>query len=271
MKVKNRTSTLAKRHRYNWIPDLPDHRDFQFIERMGVPGQIPTQVDLRAHCPPVANQGQIGSCTGNAVAGLVEYMELADIKGGRSNEPEVFSKIQYSNVSRLFIYYNERELSGTTSTDSGSTLRNGMKSIAKWGVCRERVWGYSSSHVLEKPALTAYEEAAQHRIGSYLRIATLDAGLRALASGLPFVFGFTVFESFESPQVAKTGVVPLPTDGDRPLGGHAVMAVGYDQAQQWLIVRNSWGAEWGDHGYFYLPFAYANNLRLAQDFWTIRN
>ena len=262
---------MKTKHRYNWIPDLPDHRDFQFVERMALPGQIPAQTDLRPQCPPVANQGQIGSCTGNAVAGLVEFLELADMKSNQDSEPEVFSKVRYSNVSRLFVYYNERELSGTTNTDSGSTLRNGMKAIAKWGVCRENVWSYTTPHVLEQPAPAAYDEAAQHRIGSYLRINSLDTGLRCLASGFPFVFGFTVFQSFESPTVAATGIVPLPTEGDQPVGGHAVMAAGYDLNKQWLIVRNSWGTKWGDHGYFYLPFAYVSNLRLAQDFWTVRN
>lgn len=276
--AKPKQKSLTK-HRYDWMPDLPDHRDFNFSEQIALPERIPDLVDLRAQCSPVENQGNMGSCTGNAIAGLVEFLELADLKTHNDAEPEVFNDGQYSgqhsgpysNVSRLFIYYNERELSGTTGSDSGSTIRNGMKAIATWGVCREKLWSYTDNHLLEKPAAKAYGEGAKHRIGSYLRISDLETGLQCLATGFPFVFGFTVFQSFESPEVAKTGIVPLPTKGEQVLGGHAVMAAGYDLNKEWLIVRNSWGVKWGDHGYFYMPFAYLTTLHLAQDFWTIRN
>jgi len=104
---------------------------------------------------------------------------------------------------------------------------------------------------------------------AYQRLYTLDEMLGCLADGFPFEFGFSVYESFESDQVARTGLVPMPKRGESLLGGHAVVGVGYDQATERLIVRNSWGVGWGDKGYFYLPFAYASNRNLSDDFWKV--
>jgi C1A family cysteine protease len=262
------------RRRYNWIPDLPDHRDHKFIETVVAPLKLPTTVDLRKQCPPVVNQGQIGSCTGNALAGAFEFLELRELsqvsREPRSQKkPEVFDR-DFEGVSRLFIYYNERALEGTVKTDSGAQLRDGVKTLAQNGVCRESTWKYQASLVLKKPLAKAYKEALPHRISSYLSIANLQEVKQSLALGYPVAFGFAVFESFESPAVAKTGRMPLPAAGESQLGGHAVLAVGYDDSSAALIVRNSWGADWGDHGYFYMPYAYIDQLKLALDFWTIR-
>jgi C1A family cysteine protease len=172
-------------------------------------------------------------------------------------------------LSRLFVYYGECAIEHTTRTDAGAQLRDGVASVAKAGVCPESVWPYDNSQFRKKPPVAAYKAALPYRISEYVRLTTVDDMLHRLAPGFPFVFGFAVYESFESPEVAKTGVVNLPPSGETSLGGHAVMAVGYDLQAKRFIVRNSSGAGWGDGGYFTLPFEYLTGS-LSHDFWTIR-
>jgi C1A family cysteine protease len=269
MPKKNPRPSLRprSRRRYNWIPDLPDQRDLLFRKVMAPPAKLPRAVDLRAHCPPVVNQGQIGSCTGNSLAGLIGYLELRELKSGG---PEVFTKGKFSPISRLFIYYNERALEGTVDSDHGAQLRDGVKSLLNDGFCRESTWKYGESQVLKKPSAQAYTEATKHKISQYVRLSTLDEMRHCLASNFPFVFGFTVYESFETAEVKKTGIMPMPEAAERVLGGHAVMAVGYDDAKRHLIIRNSWGTSWGQDGHFLMPYAYIQERGLADDFWTIR-
>jgi len=239
---------------YGWIPDIPDQRDYLYkLIRPRL--KLPSKIDLRSKCSPVENQGQLGSCTANALAGHLQFLE--EISGG-----------PYADVSRLFIYYNERAVEGTINSDSGAMIRDGIKVLAKFGVCAELSWPYDISQFTRKPTTTCYKQALKHRISSYHRLETLDDCFNCLAEGYPFVFGFTVYESFESLKVAKTGVAPMPKKSERALGGHAVMAAGYDQKSKRFIVRNSWGAEWGQGGYFTMPYAYLETL--ASDFWTIR-
>lgn len=262
-------------HRYNWQPDLPDHRDYLYAEalpsRVVRAPRLPRSVDLRERCSPVFNQGKIGSCTGNALAGALEFLQLKQLReddGGP--EPEVFDPDQFQALSRLFIYYNERLLEGNTRQDSGASLRDGIRTLTQWGACREKIWAYLQTNLFKKPSAVAYSEASRHTILSYLRIEKLQEMKQCLSTGFPFVFGFMVYESFESPAVAKTGRMPLPRPGESAVGGHAVMAVGYDDAAKHLIVRNSWGEAWGAGGYFFMPYDYIERLGLAQDFWTIR-
>lgn len=242
---------------FGWVPDLPDQRDILYSALQAVPARLPPSVDLRPGCSPVENQGSLGSCTGNAIAGAVEFLERND-------------KVRFINVSRLFIYYNERVIEHTTKSDSGAMIRDGIKTVVKQGVCSEGKWKYVVSKFAVKPSAACYEEALQHQVTSYQRMLTVDEMRACLAQGFPFVFGFTVYESFESQQVAQTGVVPMPQHGERVAGGHAVLAVGYDDAQRRFIVRNSWGAGWGMKGYFTMPYDYLANRNLADDMWTIR-
>ena len=120
------------------------------------------------------------------------------------------------------------------------------------------------------PAPEAFADAQDRQIKSYRRFSGLSAMKQCLAEGHPFVFGFTVYQSFESDQVAQDGLVQKPGPGEQSLGGHAVLCVGYDEATQRVLVRNSWGAEWGDGGYFTLPYTYIGSRDLADDMWTIR-
>jgi len=253
--VRSRTS--VSKAGYGWVPDLPDHRDLLYAMLKPMPAVVPPRVDLRPGCSPVENQGNLGSCTAHALAGALEFLERKD-------------GVVLVDVSRLFIYYGERVLERTVTSDSGAMLRDGIKTLAAQGVCSEKRWPYVVSKFTVKPTSACYKEAVQHQITSYHRITTLNEMRACLVEGYPFVFGFTVYESFESPLVAKSGVLQMPQRGERAVGGHAVLAVGYDDAAQRLLVRNSWGSAWGQQGYFTIPYEYVSNRSLSDDFWTIR-
>jgi C1A family cysteine protease len=257
MKVRVRSPRKVRRHAYGWLPDLPDRRDFMFGVRHPHPPAVPSSVDLRPFCPPVEDQGALGSCTAQALVGAMEFLEVKD-------------RVTFKDLSRLFVYYNERVILGTISSDSGATLRDGIKTLARDGVCSEKRWPYVLKQFKRKPSKACFTEALDHQITSYERIVTLDEMLTCLASGYPFVFGFSVYESLESAEVARTGVVPMPGPDERLLGGHAVLAVGYVASTRMFIVRNSWGTKWGDGGYFTMPYAYLEDRNLSDDFWTIR-
>ena len=260
-------------HKYNWKPDLPDFRDFKYalhkLKVSPVPVILPSIVDLRPFCSPVFDQGQYGSCTSQSLAGHLEFLELKEIRE-KMSAPEEFDPNTFTLFSRLFIYYNERLLECTVSQDSGAQIRDGIKSLAEWGDCKEGSWSYLPSNVFVKPSDVAYQEASNHKINTYMRLENLNDVKNCLNDGYPVSFGFTVFESFESATVANTGIVPIPNVNEERMGGHAVLAVGYDDTKQCLIIRNSWGPIWGDKGYFYLPYEFVTNQNLSDDYWTIR-
>ena len=251
---------------YGWRPQLPDSRDKMYARRLG---NLPPAQDLRPSMPPVYDQGQLGSCTGNAIAGAMEY------ERDRQGLPDFVP-------SRLFVYYNERALEGTVSSDSGAVIRDGIKVVNTEGVCPETLWPYDIGMFAVKPPKRCYVAATKDKAVQYESILTLGDLKDAIASNLSVVFGFTVYESFESQAVARTGVMPLPKKGEAVVGGHAVLAVGYSDAKGHVIVRNSWGAAWGDHGYFYMPYQYltgskvssdtspVSHAHLASDFWAIQ-
>lgn len=242
--------------RYGWQADRPDFDHFYSVHPL-ILQTLPSIVDLRNQCPPIYDQGQLGSCTANAIAGAIEFDQK------KQNLPEF-------TPSRLFIYYNERAKEGTVNSDSGAAIRDGIKSVAKQGACAEAEWPYNINEFTVKPTQTCYDAALMHKIILYQRIVNNLLQMKGcLASGSPFVYGFTVYESFESQEVSTTGIVPMPHPGESVLGGHAVLAVGYDDNNQWFICRNSWGPSWGVNGYFYMPYLYLTS-GLASDFWTIR-
>jgi C1A family cysteine protease len=259
--------------KYGWKPDIPDKRDWVFAKLAAPIRGIPTKMDLRQFCSPVEDQGNLGSCTANALVGALEFLEIKD-------------KVPFSDLSRLFVYYNERKIEGTTNTDSGAMLRDGIKALAMYGVCVENCpqqmryplsifsnsscWAYDIRKVSRTPPIACYTEGQKHKITAYARLNTLDDMRLCLSNGYPFVFGFSVYESFESDEVARTGMVLMPESGESVLGGHAVMGVGYDDAAQRFIVRNSWGSKWGLKGYFTMPYEYLADRNLSDDFWTVR-
>ncbi len=245
--------------RYGWLPDLPDQRDLVYAApRLGLT-KLPEKTDLRKACPPIYDQGQLGSCTANAIGGAFEFGLLKQ------------SQAKDFMPSRLFIYYNEREIEHSVNSDSGAMIRDGIKTVNKQGVCPENMWPYNVAMFADKPSSACYANALQHQVLSYQRVdRNLNQMKSCLADGYPFVFGFTVYESFESATVAKTGKLNMPKKGEGAVGGHAVMAVGYDTAAKRFIIRNSWGTGWGLGGYFTMPFDYLMEGNLSDDFWTIR-
>ena len=246
--------------RYGWIPDLPDQRDRMFSAPAATLGALPPLVDLRPQCPPVYDQGQLGSCTAQAIAGVLQFDQM------KQQQADVFIP------SRLFIYYNERVIEGTVDDDSGAMLRDGIKSVAKQGSPHEQLWPHVISRFRQKPSAAAYKDGALHEAILYQRLPqTLEQLKGCLAGGYPFLFGFSVYESFESSAVAKSGEVPLPGRGEALLGGHAVAAVGYDDTRQRFILRNSWGPSWGRSGYFTMPYAYLLDGGLSDDLWTVKS
>jgi C1A family cysteine protease len=256
--------------RYGWIPDLPDRRDRMFAAPAAHLRALPPSVDLTATCPPVYDQGELGSCTANAIAGALQFDQHQPDHAPRTTDraprcPDTFTP------SRLFIYYNERVVEGTVDEDSGATLRDGIKSVAKQGAPHEPLWPYVIARFRTKPSPKAYSDGRRHRALRYERVPRLLDQMQAcLAAGFPFVFGFSVYESFESRDVARTGVMPMPEAGEVQLGGHAVLAVGYDTAARRFLIRNSWGPAWGRKGYFTMPFDYLVDDALSDDFWTVK-
>lgn len=239
------------KRKYTLIFDTPDNRDFPLHLTSK---KLPTKVDLRPYMPPVFDQGHLGSCTSQALAGMRQYYAL---KHGDATA-----------LSRLYIYWHERELEGTIYEDSGAMLRDGMKVLQKLGVCPEVDYPYDISRFTEKPSAKAEADAAQYKIKSYHRVRTLHELKTCLAHNLPIAIGIKVYESFESKEVAKTGIVPIPDiETEAFLGGHALLVVGYDDEKGHFIVRNSWGDKWGDKGYCYIPYEYAD-LGLIVDAWV---
>jgi C1A family cysteine protease len=240
--------------KYGYIPDLPDQRDFRFAGRVKA---LPSKLSLINGFEAPYDQGQLGSCTANAIAGALQYARKAQ-------------KETDSMLSRLFVYYNERAMEGTVKSDSGAQIRDGIKSVAKQGACLEANWPYVISKFASKPSTACYSQALKFEALVYESVAQSRLALQtALAAGFPVVLGFTVYESFESAAVAKSGNAPMPKKNESVLGGHAVCLVGYDNSKGLWLLRNSWGTSWGQAGYFTLPYAYLVNPNLASDFWAI--
>lgn len=247
-------------NKYHNLRDKPDNRDQIYTPKLTLESLAPS-VDLRNNCSAIEDQGQVGSCTGNAIAGIVEYL----CRRAKKN----------TDVSRLFIYYEERALEGTTNSDAGAYLRDGIKVLNKRGAPTETLWPYNERKVLSRPTQAAYVNALTRRAVSYQRCANFAAVKSAIASGYPVTVGFTVYESFESltdlwwtPN--GSGMMPYPNiNTEQVLGGHAVVLVGYNDATNSFIARNSWGTSWGKSGYFYMPYTVVQDSNLTYDFWII--
>lgn len=252
---------ISTQRRYGWRRDRPDQRDLKFhLPRLA---SLPSHVDLRAKFPACYDQGALGSCTANAIAGAVQYARRV-----AGEDPDFVP-------SRLFIYFNERLMEGTRLEDSGAPIRTSVQTVVKHGVCPEfgtgrTSWAYEPHRFADMPNDECYVFGRDHQAIEYRRVAQSYVDLRtALAAGYPVVFGFAVYESFESDEVAASGGVPMPSYSEASMGGHAVLAVGYDDPSHRFIVRNSWGAGWGDRGYCYMPYQYLLSPDLAADFWTV--
>lgn len=217
------------------------------------------KVDLRNKFPKVVyDQGSLGSCTANALCAAYRYEII------KQNRLDI-------DVSRLFLYYQERVIEGTVNEDSGAQLHNGITVLKTTGICHENIWPYDIAKFSTKPSVKSYRDAKQHHVLDAQPISqTLKDLKQTLVDGYPIVFGFIAYASFESEEVAKTGIVPMPNKNETEVGGHAVCIVGYDDTKSTFLVRNSWGEKWGQGGYFELPYDYVTNPDLAQDFWEIK-
>lgn len=244
--------------RYGWKPQLPDLRDHQLMQA-GAPVTLPTEFDLRTtgYLPPVFDQGQSGSCTGHGTVAGIMYARAK-------------SKLPFIDLSRFFPYYNGRVIEGDAGSDDGAQIRDVVKASAQLGDCPYPEWPTDMSKVTSKPPSTCYLDAIKHKV-QYTAVTHVPYHVKHCISvlGLPVVFGFTVYDSFESDQVAATGIMPMPDlNTESVVGGHCVAAVGYSDSKNYVICRNSWGNGWGDKGYFYMPYDYFFSA-LASDFWAI--
>lgn len=218
---------------------------------------IPGQIDLRPYASDIEDQEEIGSCTGNAIASAIELVDR-----------KVYQK--YLEISRLFIYYQTRVLENSVNYDDGAYIRTGFKAVNKWGAPLEILWPYDVSKWNVKPSSEAYDDAALRKVTEYQRCIDFNSVRNVLASEFPVVVGFYIYESFETSEVETTGMMTYPDiTKEQFLGGHAVCLVGYNDQSQYFIARNSWGVEWGDQGYFYMPYAVIKDVTMSSDFWTL--
>ena len=239
---------------FGWHPDTPDHRDFRALEPHAT--ALPQHIDLSEFAGPVLNQGQLGACTAHGTAGVLEWLNRKDAQ-------------PVDMISRLFQYWNTRSLEGTTSSDSGGTIRDAVKAAATFGECPESEWPYDIQKFTDKPPEPCYTAAKSDLALQYWRVRTDPfPGAMCLAAGFPVVFGFVVYESFMG--IGSDGLAPMPEPGEQPVGGHCVYMLGMDLPSRLVKCRNSWGPDWGLGGDFLLPIEYVSNPQLASDFWTIR-
>jgi C1A family cysteine protease len=246
--------------KYGWRPSRPDHRDLKYhaVKQLDLTAlTLPKSIDMEGKCPVVYNQYDLGSCTANAGGGLSQFLMMK------------LGKWVY-RPSRLAIYYWERVLEGTANEDSGASIRDCMKVMSGIGVPPEHMWEYDISKFKQAPPKAAYDFAQQHKVGQYSRLNNTRVRelKHCLATGYPFIFGFSVYDSFESDVIQSTGILPMPGKYETLLGGHAVMAVGYDDDTKLFKIRNSYGPEWGKRGYFFMPYDFITDTDLASDFWT---
>ena len=219
----------------------PDARD---IPARTPPPPTVQKVDLRPWASPVEDQLSIGSCAANAFVGLVE---LQDKEHNR-----------FKDKSRLYLFYNAHDIAGTIGHDVGVTIRNIMKAAQKFGICNEATWPYDVNRCWVKPSQSCYTEGSQYKISAYkyLPSGDVNAAKGYLAQKYPIEFGFDVFKSFLGTHIALTGIMEMPSAGEKPQSGHAVDLVGFDDSKGWFIVRNSWSSRWGQGGYFMMPYEF---------------
>ncbi len=294
-------------HLSGWKRQMADARDDTYRIKLhsSFLGTRPSSYDLRSICSAVEDQGNLGSCTANMLAGMIEANDLkggAKLVGGLSLTPNIVisnstqasdGTITYTTtikpvatptptptpthkliqVSRLAEYYATRKIEGTTREDSGATIRDTIKAAYTYGVCDEALWPYDINKFATNPPSSVWTAMASHKVTSYHAISDgdIETMKSAIASGFLVGFGFQVYSYMLSDAMAKSGVLSLPAKGESLEGGHAVALCGYDDAKGAFLVRNSWGRDWALDGYFWMVYEYVDNPRLSSDFWVINS
>ena len=231
------------RSEYKVKADAEDFRDLLYTPTSDI---LRKQVDLRQWASPIENQSNLGSCVGNSIAGAYELLL-------NQNMPA-----QSITLSRLFIYYNSRVLEETVAIDSGAYIRDGVKSLKKYGICSEQSWPYNVDKFTEKPSDEAYTDAKKRNIKNYFKILTLDNILDALNHNHPIVSSLLVYSGFHKVSPIET-TLSMPEENEEPIGGHAMCIVGYDIPRKVILARNSFGPDWCREGYCWIPFEYVRN------------
>lgn len=253
---------------YKFEPkDERDHKfhDYHFKLTQGVTVVLPVKSSVRSKMPPVLNQGDLGSCVSNQASNDLRFCLELELKTN--------PKVTDWQPSRLFIYYNGRLVSGMPlDQDTGLNIRDAMKAISKYSACDEKIWPYFTTKFTDKPTTICYQKAEVYNKISYLSVnQDLKSIKTCIYQGFPIIFGIMVYDSFMSDNAAKTGIIPMPDVNNEQLqGGHCVSIVGYDDTKKQFECMNSWGLNWGDKGFFYLPYDYVLSPDLSSDFWTIR-
>lgn len=253
--------------RYGYIPDdhAKDKQDqvckIAFARATAFPDEFRDNMQFM---PPVWDQGQVGRCTGEShtaqIMGLRNKLGFDDL-----NSQE--------QLSVDFAYFNARRLEGSQGEDAGAQIRDMQSGTLKYGICTDLLHPTNDSSVLLAPSDASYQDGLLRQNIKAMRVPQSELGFKSvLYQGYTINLGFTVYSSFESDAVAKTGIMPIPNSfTEQVLGGHAVLVIGWCllQGHLYLIVRNSWSDKWGDKGYFYMPIAFALNPRFVNDIWTV--
>jgi C1A family cysteine protease len=249
-----------------WRRDKLDKRDHLFTYQ--VPDKVAVKIPSRKVLPelPIWDQGQLGSCTANGVNFIIQYDLICRRKKPKLKETDI--------LSRLMTYYGERWLEGSINDDAGAEVRDGIKFMAKYGACLEdgpNSWPYDILKFKQKPPDPCWEIAKHYQALRYRPVPQNTQALRGcIAEGYPIVFGFECYSGLDSDQAEETGYIPMPKQGEDPIGGHCIAIVGYDDATRRFKIRNSWSEEWGDKGYGYMDYEYVIDPTKSSDFWTVR-
>lgn len=241
---------LVLKSKYNVRQDPSDWRDLPYTYKRE---PLRDSVDLRQYCSRIESQGHLGSCTGQAVVGAYELLLNKEV-------PDKFT-----DLSRLFVYYNARLLENMVNEDAGAYVRDAVKAVQKFGICSESIWPYHIQDYAITPSIASYDDARHRNIQNYFRISVIEDTLDALNKEMPVVFSMKVYESFE--ELYNYGnKIKMPSSGESPIGAHAMCFVGYDLNKKVLLARNSFGRDWGMDGYCYLSFDYVRDE--VMDMWV---
>jgi len=258
--LKNDPITATDTVGFGWQKDQDSQKAPKYAQiRVLETKDIAPSFDLRSEMSAVENQGPINSCVACAIVGALEFLQ---IKNG------IPKNKRFLDMSKMFLYYNARDMAGWQTKDNGCYLNSAIMSLENTGMVTEVRWPYTYSRLYKRPAKSLYIVAQKKLVKDayYIENNSIENIKAALCEGYPVVFGTSLYSSFKS--VTASGIVPVPKAGEKVIGGHAMLIVGY--TDKYFIVRNSWGANWGNKGYCFFPFEYFSIKNINYDFWVIR-